>query len=56
MKITIQLLSDTDNTYCDNVPFSLETTDFEKDIVYIEIDERRISVNKNDLKKALSIL
>ena len=59
MKIELNLNSDSYNTYCDNEKLVIEFFNDEDDrenLVWIEIGDRKVSVDKNEFKKLMFII
>lgn len=59
MKIVLDLKSDSANTYCDNVEFSIESFNdggSREDLIFININDREIAIDKKVFKTVVSIL
>ena len=59
MKIELNLNSDSYNTYCNNEKLVIEVFNDEDDrenLIWIEIGDRKVSVNKNEFKKLMFII
>ena len=53
MRIMVPVLADSHNTYCDDSELSLSPIG---DSIVIRFDHREITVNREELKKAVEIL
>lgn len=60
MKIELDLNTDSYNTYCNDIKLSFEFFNNDNtsrdNFVWLKLDDREISVHKDELKKLLSIL
>lgn len=56
MKISIPLVADSYNTDCYGVEFTVSRGQYSPDNVVIQIDDRKIQIDLETLKKALGVL